>query len=276
MINFLAYYGDLLIERYSFDELESLADRDIRLLWQNISTGLRLLKIENFNATELKKLHGMKLGNIEKLANLCTVVRDRNCNDPYNIHSAANKQIINQTSGAAKRRKTSHNWVETIEPELTTDHNDRDAKVGSTDKCSNSRSGINSIKASKTAPDFPKFRPNDQVLNRGKSWFTKRRCNWHQCRNRTKKPCANSECDKVACEKLHSHSVCIECAKTQCDRLTITQKPGYVNKLICKVAIDCKTTTTIACTLCRLPVCDAHRYRLCSDCCFNTEFNFQV
>ena len=83
-MNFIAFYGDMLIERYDFDRLDTLSDVDISLIWLEVSTGLKLLDFtEEFTENELMKLIGMKWPNIEKLAKLCKTVTDRDCAEAF-------------------------------------------------------------------------------------------------------------------------------------------------------------------------------------------------
>ena len=123
----------------------------------------------------------------------------------------------------------------------------------------------------------PRIQPKDEHELKRKL-AGPRRCNWKDCRNRTTHLCANSGCEKIACEKTHSQLVCVECAKKPFDRSNITKEPRKVSQSVCQVVPGCKIRTTRVCglLLCDKPVCELHRYKLCWDCCFNSKFNFQV
>ena len=76
-----ALYADVLIERYNLDNLEGLSDHEIRLLWREISNGMKLINFEKLDQAEFKRLIGMKPGNVEKLGNLCKLVNMQKLSD---------------------------------------------------------------------------------------------------------------------------------------------------------------------------------------------------
>lgn len=108
--------------------------------------------------------------------------------------------------------------------------------------------------------------------------LTDRHCNWRGCKRRTRKECSNLGCEKLACETIHSYLICLECTKSHFDRFHVTAKPASISQVQCKILQNCKNRTKRVCSLslCSKPVCDQHRYKLCQDCCFNSEYNFQV
>ena len=73
----VTFYADQLIERYNLDGLDQLSDGEVKLLWHEVSTGMKILNFEKFHPMNLEKLIGMKLSNMEKLAHLCKVVKER-------------------------------------------------------------------------------------------------------------------------------------------------------------------------------------------------------
>ena len=98
-------------------------------------------------------------------------------------------------------------------------------------------------------------------------------CNWKDCKYRTIIPCANHRCNKIACDKKHSCLICVECAKKKVETLSILQERRKCKQVMCKVFKHCKSLTQIRCGVygCEKPVCDLHREKLCSDCCFNLK-----
>ena len=118
---------------------------------------------------------------------------------------------------------------------------------------------------------------------------TVRVCNWGGCLKRTKEPCANSGCKNMACAKLHSHLVCVDCTNKHLNVLTkgldlgshyqpwlnIKKDNITVNAKCCYVpsSVMCKRRTRKLCSVvgCEKAVCDLHRSKLCADCCFNTS-----
>ena len=108
---------------------------------------------------------------------------------------------------------------------------------------------------------------------------TNMRCGWKSCTNRSKVPCANLKCRKVACDKAHSYLLCLECCKKNVQKLSIIKEPRKVKCTRCTL-YRCKNRTTLICCIfgCDQPVCDLHRAKLCNDCCFNmgssAQYNF--
>lgn len=104
-----------------------------------------------------------------------------------------------------------------------------------------------------------------------KGLTSRTRCNWQDCSGRSRVPCSNFRCQKIACEKVHSYLICLECSKKNITRLTIVKERRQVKHRQCRL-YGCKNRTTLICSVygCDMPVCDLHRTKLCYDCCFNT------
>ena len=271
MNSFVTFYADVLIERYNFDNLDILRNNEIRLLWNEISIGLKLLEIQNFTATELDKLKNVKHCNLEKLAKLSKLVRDRNISNPsvmqYSPDSTDELKINRETTGSGLTRKRRRSGGKDAGPNSPDGEYTVESDSSSDDKTDN---------------DFSKLKNEGRVkikekLNNSVTRFKRKQCNWRLCRNRTLLPCANSGCAKIACETSHSRLVCIKCVETCFNKLNITKEPRKVQPVVCHVP-GCKTRTRIVCSLaiCDKPVCKFHRYKLCVDCCFNNEFNYQI
>ena len=105
---------------------------------------------------------------------------------------------------------------------------------------------------------------------------SKKICNWKNCRKSTTIPCANSRCEKIACETTHSYLVCCKCAKKPFDQLTICKDKklhGSASvRVVCHFGAHCQSRTRRLCSVlgCEKPTCLIHLYKLCADCCFNS------
>ena len=114
----------------------------------------------------------------------------------------------------------------------------------------------------------------NSVLVQMKNIFKSRRCNWKDCQMTTTIPCANSRCEKIACQKLHSFLVCMTCAEKSFDQMTIVKEKKTSGPIVCNIVGNtgvCKNRTRRQCCIlgCEKPACPLHLYKLCSDCCFN-------
>ena len=91
-------------------------------------------------------------------------------------------------------------------------------------------------------------------------------CNVKQCKSRTKIPCANLKCKKIACES-HSSLICLNC-------ITHRIQPFTPNKNIKKTksrrkCFCCTTFTNLNCEECGLFACTCHNYKICDMCIFS-------
>ena len=73
----LSFYADILIERFDLKNLDDLSDLEVKILWREVSSGMRLLKFEKFDTTELSQLAGMKSKNLMKFTKLVNLVNIR-------------------------------------------------------------------------------------------------------------------------------------------------------------------------------------------------------
>ena len=74
----LCFYADLLLERYYLDDLDQLTKLELSLLWDEVLTGFKLLKIEKFDQLNLNRLFSLKPVNLRKLTKLYKLVTSRN------------------------------------------------------------------------------------------------------------------------------------------------------------------------------------------------------
>jgi hypothetical protein len=100
---------------------------------------------------------------------------------------------------------------------------------------------------------------------------SKKSCNWTKpsnCRKRTKTPCMNKVCEKVACDS-HSTAICFDCTRLyDLTKQNILINPDRSDKKKYCTFIYCGNQSTKQCAIleCKKTICGTHEFKLCQDC----------
>jgi len=73
----VAFYADGIIERFDLENLEALSELDVKILWREVAVGLKVLKFQKFDRTELARLSGMKRNNLRNFGKLINLVQNQ-------------------------------------------------------------------------------------------------------------------------------------------------------------------------------------------------------
>jgi len=96
---------------------------------------------------------------------------------------------------------------------------------------------------------------------------SKKKC-YEDCTKRTKFPCANKGCTKMACQE-HSAAICESCIKNTPEKRTVTTNYKATKRENCFLHEFCKSYINSRCAIseCYQMACNNHRHRICYWCC---------
>ena len=109
------------------------------------------------------------------------------------------------------------------------------------------------------------------IVARKRNYESTKNCNWTKpsnCRNKTKTPCMNQVCEKIACLS-HSTTICFDCTQlTDLAEQNILINPGRNEKPKKCHFLNCGTRATKQCAIleCKKITCRTHEFKLCHDC----------
>lgn len=109
------------------------------------------------------------------------------------------------------------------------------------------------------------------IVARKPNFALEKSCNWTKptnCRKKTKNPCMNQVCEKVACNS-HSTVICYDCTQlSDFSQKNILLSPGRTDKQQHCTFIYCGNRTKKQCAVleCKKIICGIHEFKLCSDC----------